>query len=558
MQSPPPHHPLPVPPNACVHLRTLGIALTLTSCTRECVAANLPWEILESICNSSDDIDPEYEEVTRQVADRHFGSHPVPQPEYEADLATLDIPSESNVWTDIPLKKLQKNKSTFSMSHVCQSWRANLVDSKRLWRDIAFSADTSSTGVQLAMLFFAKVENDNIPLRIYAGLPFGDHPDPTIVTLLLKLRQQTHRWEMFVYSGRLNPYRHYLDLPAQSLQYFSDNHDLSDIYLTQTSQLFAGHTPILRSLITSSLRSWQPAAFPNLRVFDLWDCDAGLSIGSLLTVLRSTPQLEEMVIVSPNPPLYNCPPGEVVSLPHLKVLKVKNPDFYAIVGLLSVPNIRIATVSSVYDRRAPGVQVRPAFESPHPFVGLVSTTPRLPIFGQPIVLASLVVDHTPSGFMFTISIATEENSVLYIDLEWIGGVSINGQAGYIRRSISALSEMHFVSGALLQITVPTYGFSIDYANPLFYLETIEHLTVEGEKFQTLLKVLGSGKARRFPNLKLLSIPEEDDLTEKVIHSIPRFLRLRRNLVIALSTDNRRNLVRLLSRVCVIEGNFTQS
>ena len=246
----------------------LVLALILTSWARECVATNLPWEILESVCNSSDDLDPEYEEVSRQVADRYFGSHPVPQPEYEADLATVGIPSDSNVWTDVPLKKLERNKFIFSMSHVCQSWRANLIGSKRLWRDIAFTADASSTGVQLATLFLARVENDDIPLHIYAGLPFEDHPDPTVVALLSKLRQQTHRWEIFVHSGRLNPYRHYLDLPAPRLQYFLDNHDLSHLYLAQTSQLFAGHAPVLRSLVTSSLRSWHPATFLNLRVFD--------------------------------------------------------------------------------------------------------------------------------------------------------------------------------------------------------------------------------------------------------------------------------------------------
>ena len=530
-------------------------ALILTSWARECVAVDLPWEILESICNSSDDINPQHEEVNRQVADRYFSSNPVPQPQYEADLAAYDIPSESSVWTDVPHKIHEKNKLIFSMSHVCQSWRAHLVNSKRLWRDIAFVADTSSTGVRLATLFLAKVENDDVPLRIYAGLPFGDHPDPTIIALLSKLRQHTHRWETFIYSGRLNPYRHYLDLPAPRLQYFSDNHDISHLYLAQTTQLFAGHAPILRSLITSSLRSWHPVTFLNLRVFDLWDCDAGLSIRLLLGVLRCTPQLEEMTIVSPNPPLYDCPPGDLIDLPHLKVLKVKNPDFYTIIGLLSVPNVQITTVSSVYHRRAPGMQTVPAFEASHPFVGLVSMTPQLPMIGQPIVLASLVVDRTLTGFLFTISIATERNEVLYVDLEWTGGVGIHSKTGYIERSISALSEMHFLSGALLQITVPTCGFLINYTNPLFCLRTIEHFTVEGEKLRTLLKVLDGGQTQRLPNLKLLSIPEEDDLTDKDIRSIPKFLRLRENLVMAFSTDNHQSLVRLLSRVCVIEGKF---
>lgn len=523
--------------------------------TRGCIAEHLPWEILESICNSSDDINPEYEEVTREVANRHFGSHPTPQAQDEADLASVDMPSECNIWTIVPLKKLQKNKLILSMTHVCQSWRVNLIGSKRLWRDIAFTADTRPTGVRLAMLFLTKVEDDDIPLHIYAGLPFGDLPDPTISTLLSKLRQHTHRWERFVYCGRLNPYRSFLNLPAPKLQYFSDNHDLSYLYLGQTTQLFASHTPTLQSLITSSLQSWQPAALTNLRVLDLWDCDVGLSIKSLFDVLHYTSRLEEISIVSPNPPLRNCLPGEVVDLSNLKDLKVKNPDFYTIIGHLSVPNVRTTTVSSVYDRGASGAQARPAFEAPHPFVGLASITPRLPIFVQSIVLASIAIDNTPSGFMFSISVATEKDIILHVELEWTGGVSIHGQMDYIQRSVSALAEMRFLSGALLQITVPPSGFSIDYNTPLFRLQTIEHLTIEGEKFSTLLRVLAGGQGQRLPNLKFLVIPE-DDLSEKMIKSIPKFLQLRRNLVMAFSTDNHRNLVRLLSRVCVIEGEST--
>ena len=520
------------------------------------VIEKLPWEILESICDSSDDIDPEYEELARQVADRHFSSHPVPQAGHEAGLASTNTPSESNTWTVIPLKKLQKNKLILSMTHVCQSWRVNLIGLKRLWRDIAFTATTTPSGVHLATLFLTRVQDSAIPLCIYAGFPFGNLPDPTIVTLLTRLRQHTHRWETFVYCGRLNPYRPYLDLPAQQLQYFSDHHDLSHLYLGQTAQLFAGHTPILRSLVTSSLRSWRSTALTNLRALDLWDCNAGLSIKSLIDVLRCAPQLEEISIVSPNSPLHNSPAIEAVDLSNLKALKVKNPDFCAIIGHLSVPNVRTTTVSSVCGRGTPGVQVGPVFEALHPFVGLTSMRLPLPMLSRPVVLASLAVDYTPSGFAFSISIATEKSTALHVDLEWVGGVSVYGQVGYIQRSMSALAEMHFLSGALLQITVPAHGFSINFNNPLFRLKTIERLTIEGEKIPTLLRVLAGGPGQRLPNLKFLAIPQEEGLSEKTIRSIPKFLRLRKNLVMAFSIENHGNLVRQLNRVCVVEGELT--
>ena len=529
-------------------------ALILILWTRGNIAESLPWEILDSICNSSDDIDTEYEELVRQAADQNFGSHPVPQPEFEADLASADMASDSYAWTSISLQKLQKNKLVLSMSHVCRNWRGNLISSKRLWRDIAFSADVTVTGVSLATLFLAKVEGDDIPLRIYAGLPLGNLPDPTIVALLSKLCQQTHRWEVFACSGRLNPYRPYLDLPAPRLRHFSDNHDLSHLYHGQTHQLFAGHTPMLQSLVTSSPQSWHPTMLTNLRVLDFWDCNAGLSIRSLLGILHCASRLEEINIVSPNPPLHDCPPGKVAYLPYLKKLKVKNPDFYTIVGFLSTSNVQIATISSIYNHHPLGVEVAPAFKTLHPFVGLLSMTPPLPVLNQSIVLASLVVDHTTSGFVFMISIVTETNKALYIDLEWTGGSSIVSWIGYIQRSISALAEMRFLSGALLQIMVPKYGFSIDYTNPLFRLRAIEHLTIEGAKVQTLLEVLASSHTPLLPNLKLLSIPE-DDLTEKDIQQIPKLLQLRKGLIVALSPDNHENLIRLLSCTCVIEGEL---
>ena len=506
------------------------------------------------ICDSSDDIDTEYEELVRQAADQNFGSHPIPQPEFEANLASADMASDSYAWTSIPLKKLQKNKLILSMSHVCRNWRGNLISSKRLWRDIAFTADITVTGVPLATLFLDKVEGDDIPLRIYAGLPLGDLLDPTIVTLLSKLSQQTHCWEVFAHSGRLNPYRPYLDLPAPRLQHFSDNYDLSHLYHGQTHQLFAGHTPMLRSLVTSLPQSWHPTMLTNLQVLNLWDCNVGLSIKSLLGILHCASRLEEIIIVSPNPPLHDCPPGGVAYLPYLKNFKVKNPDFYMIIGFLPTLNVQIAAVSSVYNHHPLGVEVAPAFEMLHPFVSLLLMTPPLPVLNQSVILASLMVEHTMSGFVLMISIATETNKALCIDLEWTGDSSIVSWIGYIQQTISALVEMRFRSGALLQIVVPKYGFLIDYTNPLFRLRAIEHLAIEGAKVQTLLEVLASSHTPLLPNLKFLSMPEED-LTEKDIQSIPKLLQLRKGLIVALSPDNHKNLFQLLSCTCVIKGEL---
>ena len=313
---------------------------TLTSRTRGHITENLSWEILELICDSSDNITPEYEEAFRVARDRRFASNPVPRPEEEAERASYDVPAECHMeLSEVPFKKHKKNMFVLSMAHVCRTWRTRLIGLKRIWREISFDIETQPASARLATLFLTMVEDDDTSLNIYAGFTFGNRPHPALKFLLPKLREQTHRWENFLYWGRLEPYRSYLDLPAPRLQIFSDNPDLSHLYSGQTTQLFAGHSPILRSLATSALGNWQPATLTRLETLHMWDCNTTASIMSLLSVLRCTPQLEEINIISPNSPLNDCPPDEVVGLLHLRDLKLRNPDFYSIINHLTIPNV---------------------------------------------------------------------------------------------------------------------------------------------------------------------------------------------------------------------------
>ena len=157
----------------------------LTLWARGHITERLPWEILESICDHcEEEVVVDEEEILKEESDRYFASHPVPQPQYEADLATIGLPSDCHARSRIPLAKYEKNRFVFSMSHVCRSWRLHLIESKRLWRDIAFSTDTRPIGVRLATFFLARVADSEIPLHIYAGLPFGDVENPAIGALL--------------------------------------------------------------------------------------------------------------------------------------------------------------------------------------------------------------------------------------------------------------------------------------------------------------------------------------------------------------------------------------
>ena len=349
-----------------------------------------------------------------------------------------------------------------------------------------------------------------------------------------------------VYWGRLGPYRSYLDHPARGLQYFSDDHDLSHLFSGQT-QLFAGQVPNLQSLVTSALKSWPPGMLVHLRVLNLWDCDNRLSLGSLLDSLRCTPKLEEISIVSPNPPMYDCPPGEVVDLSHLKDITVRNPDFYSIVGHFAVPNARTVAVYSVYTRGASGTQVGPAFRSPNPFVGF-SSMPT-PLLSRAIVMASFEVQVFLSDCTFTISIVTEKKTSLYISLEWTGSADIGERMEYIRSSITALARMDFRPGATLQVR--TNGCTIDHS-PLLRLNAIEYFSIECEDISKILEVLSCRRVPLLPNLKSLFVPEVE-LDKKAIESLLDFLQSRRGLVVVFYIANREDLVRMLGDYCVVVG-----
>lgn len=522
------------------------------SWTRDRVTKNLPGEILELICDSSDGIIQEDEEVFREMADRYFASHPVPQPEDEAERASINMPSDCHMmaWSDIPLKKHQKNQLILSMSHVCRSWRVRMMGLKRLWREIAFDVETQPASANLAAFFLTVIKDDNIPIRIYTRFPFGDLPDPTVISLLSELRGQTHRWETFLYWGRLGPYRPYLDLPAPELRNFSDNHDLSHLYFgPTTTQLFAGHFPGLRSLVTSALGGWQPATLVQLEALDLWDCNAGFSIGSLLNFLRCTPRLEQISIISPNLPIHDCQSGEVICLPFLKDIKVRNPDFYSIVEHLAIPNARVVFMYSVYTRGAPGLQVGPAFQAPHPFLGLDSM--GTPLFRQAVVVASFDVQTTSSGFTFTVSFVTEKKTSLCISLEWVGGVHIGEWMAYIESSISALARMDYRPGATLQVKMD--GYTVDH-HPLLRLSAIEHFAVECRDLSKILEVLNCYQPPLLPNLKSLFAPETE-LDEKTVKSLLNFLQSRRNLVAVFYTNNCRDFIPMLGDHCIVGGRF---
>ena len=299
--------------------------------------------------------------------------------------------------------------------------------------------------------------------------------------------------------------------------------------------------------MTSTLESWQPATLTRLETLDLWDCNARLSIGSLLTFLRCTPRLEEINIVSPNPPVHDCQSGEIISLPHLKDIKVQNPDSYSIVGHLAIPNVRAVTVHSAYTCGGSSLQLGPAFRAPDLFVGFTSMA--TPLFSHAVVAASFDVQTVLSGFTFTISFVTEKKTSLSISLEWVGGVDINEWMAYIERSISALASMDFRPGATLQVRMDRCTIN---HSPLLRLDAVEHFAVECRDLSKVLEDLGCCQVPLLPNLKSLFAPEAE-LDEKVAESLLNLLQSRRNLVVVFYIDNCRDIIQILGDRCIVGG-----
>lgn len=511
------------------------------------IAECLPWEILKSIYDQAEEF-PEID--NEEISAKLFASRPLPRPEEEEELASIDMPSECHFWPEVPLEKHQRNLFLLSMTHVCRNWRIQLIGLKRLWCEIAFSTETMQTyGIRLATHFLARVRDHNTPLHIYAGLPFSFEENPSVRALLLKLRDQTHRWERFYYWGRVQPYRSYLDLPAPRLRYFSDNHDLCHLHTPQTRQFFEGHTPVLRSLVTSTIGKWQQASLADLRVLDLWDCTQEPSMKSLLNVLHCTPRLEEINITSPNL-FLDCPPDEVTDLLCLKNLKINNPDFYMIIGHLIIPNVQVVHLFSKSIRGADGSQIGHAFRVTHPFVGLTRMRNQLPMFSQQIQIASVDIDDALSRSKFVITLTTGMGTVLSVELEYARGLDI----GYLQRSVSALAEMPFLFSSTLSLVANSA--LVNYDNPIFLLNAIENLVVEGDGYSKIVTALSHhpGQPQLLPNLRFLCLAD-CWLEEGVITAIQTLLRSRNNLMIVLDPQARDLVFRLLHHSCVIEGVF---
>jgi len=489
--------------------------------------------------------------MAQDVSDELFSSYPAPLPEQEASRATHGLPQEcasTPTSFNLPLQKHRKNQTTLAMSQVCRSWRQRLICSKRLWRVIAFDVGSEPASVRLATLFLTS-KCDNTLIHVYAGFPLNNLVDPAVASLLSSLRDRTDRWERFIYWGRLGQYRRYLDLPAPRLRWFSDNRDLSHLYYGRESLFFSGHTPILRCLVASTLGEWSPETLVNLNVLHVRVCDARLSIGLLLGVLRCTSLLEEFKFASPATLLHDCPACTTVDLPCLRSIRLFNPRFRTILAHLGIPNVRSVEVSSVSSNEVTSLEAGSVFQAPHPLTGF----PSVPMMNQPVNFVFFAVQRSATRFCMTIDLRTVDGASVIVNLSWIDGQQINQWKGYFERSISALAEAQIAHCSVLSVIAE---FPFDYS-PLLLLPAVRILAFAGD-FRTLLQTLtghdGDNSTPLLPTLKCLFAFEEI-LTEATAQLIPTCLRVRTDLIIVLNAVNRACLVEMLGPDYVISGEY---
>ena len=336
---------------------------------------------------------------------------------------------ETPLLSSVALQKHLKNCDIRAVSHVCRSWRSHATAFVCLWRDIAFDV-TDPKSTRLAEDFLSLVESQGVLLHVYAG--FGSESasqDSSIANLFNNLCRHIGRWEVFEYQGSLGDYRSYMNLPAPNLLYFSDHHDPSPTPSRDIGQLFAGHTPSLHYLLTSTTAGWDSTTLNKLTKlhFERLDLGPALSLDSLLNLLQGVPGLE-ILCLGWLGFIHDCAADTIVSLPQLHTLQVHNADFYTLLEHIQIPNVREATLTA-------DTSEHPSFQAPHALAWL----PSISILNQHVSDLMVVVAGTTEEGDFRIRLSVSGGGYFDIRLVWEAGHMQNWKT-YVSETLSALAE----------------------------------------------------------------------------------------------------------------------
>lgn len=395
-------------------------------------------------------------------------------------------------------RKYQKNLNLLSLAQVCKTWNSHLTNNAILWTDIAFDV-SEARSIKMAGLFLEMIEKLDIQFCIYAG--FGEASDRKITGLLVKLRPLIFRIGHFQYTGSVEEYLQFLDLPADSLRHFIGTTDPVH---------FSGVMSALHTLTTTpgpapNRTAWI-GTLPNLTHLELEPSHLGQEIPfqPTLDTVRNAPRITKLKLSCFGIFSDGAQLGERVTLRHLELLELPYSDFQTVMNHLDIPTAReVIYYGSEYP---PGYDTAaPIFRAPHVFANISS----MPIYEWKVKdMAAFTTPHAQNS-TFGIYLKTSDGFSLDIRMTW-SAPPRTGWEDYIQNSLLGSEERISLSAGVSVGFFFWTPFSRPVRLPFLLSPHVEYLTIEGNVGEQVLCELatGSGVQCWFPGPRRVFITSE--------------------------------------------------
>ena len=255
------------------------------------------------------------------------------------------IPPE--VLSLIPDFYCDPNEGLIELTHVCRHWREIFISRASLWTFLD-CVDLDQTRIYLE-------RSKMSPLEMWFARD-GYHPFPDDTLLLIaphvgRLKALT----LLGPSKIILKFINHFGSPAPLLEEL-DIQVCSPYTTVSEGALFGGNLSSLRELRLSGVLNLPWGNLPNLTVFDFrWAPGNGISVTQLLDFFEGAPLLREVKLENSLPKSFDAPDGRVVSLPHLRLLRISAQPVHSILlNHLRVPTGALATLEFLFNSdRAP-------------------------------------------------------------------------------------------------------------------------------------------------------------------------------------------------------------
>jgi len=229
----------------------------------------------------------------------------------------------------------KRDKELIKLTHVCRSWREIFISRASLWTFLACNEpDKTSVYIQ---------RSRKSPLKVRIGAENFERL-PLVASHVDRLKAL----ELYFYGRDVSRLIKNLSSTAPlleklALHVYDTNISKSDSTLIE-STLFDGNLSSLRELCLSRIRTslpWQNMS--NLTSFELSWAHSEVSTTQLLDFFERAPLLRQIKLLYAVPHSSNTPAGRVMSLHHLKSLRIYDQVAHSIL----LNHLRIPTGASV-------------------------------------------------------------------------------------------------------------------------------------------------------------------------------------------------------------------